>query len=67
MKNDNINYFYVDKSEDPVVQAKNLRGFINNKLKNKNFSNFLNAISKNFSLPKEIVEFETKQYLIRLI
>ena len=65
MKNDNINYFYVDKSEDPVVQAKNLRGFINNKLKNKNFSNFLNAISKNFSLPKETVEFETKQYLIR--
>lgn len=65
MKNTNINYFHIDKGEDPLVQAKLLKEFINNKLKDKNFSKFLSKISLSLALPIETVEFETKQYLIR--
>ena len=65
MNNNNINYFYVDKGDDPIVQARNLTAFINTKIKNKNFSRFLNKVSKNLSLPLEVVEFETKQYFIQ--
>ncbi len=65
MNNYNINQFNIDKSQDPLNQAENLKKFINSWLKNKNFSIFLSKISKNLSLPKDIVEFETKQYLIK--
>ena len=65
MKNTNINYFHIDKSTEPLMQAKLLKDFINNKLKNENFSKFLNKISLSLALPIETVEFEAKQYLIK--
>ena len=65
MKNTNINYFKIDKGEDPLIQANSLKKFINNKLKEDYFSKFLIKISSSLALPIETVEFETKQYLIR--
>jgi len=65
MKNTNINYFYIDKGKDPLIQAKLLKEFINKKLKEENFSKFLKNISLSLGLPIETVKFETKQYLIR--
>ena len=65
MKKTNINYFNIDKGEDPLIQANSLKKFINNKLKEDYFSKFLIKISSSLALPIETVEFETKQYLIR--
>lgn len=60
-----INKYCIDKSQDVILQTKQLISFINNIVEDKNFTNFSFCIAREFKIPINVIKFETKSFLLK--
>ena len=61
----NINSFKINRNLDAYVQANELENYIENFVNQKELEKIILYLSKNTGIPKEVIDYETKQYLSR--
>ena len=65
MKSIPINEFSIDTEIDPYKKSKQLVFYLDNKVKESQFTAFIQFFSEKLNIPENVVSFEIKQYLMR--
>ena len=60
-----IKELLIDNNKDPYEKSKDLVQCIDKKVNELRFKKFINIISNKINVPKEVISFEIKQYLVR--